>query len=139
MGRLDVDLAGFPVLASSEKAVEAALKKASAPLEKALKRQVHRHNRTGDLEASIKAGKPWSTKGGARGVTVSAKGNLYDVMVDGRKYERDMPVRAGEVLAYLQYGTNGRAGDPVIDNAVRESKDAVYAAIQQAYDDLLRR
>ena len=138
MGRLDVDLAGFPVLAADEEALEAALKKAADPLVKALKRQIHKHSRTGGLEASIKAGKPWSTKTGVKGVTVGAQGNLTDVQVGGKKYTRNKPVSAGAVLAYLQYGTHGHAGSPVIDNAVRESKDAVLTAIQQAYDDLTK-
>lgn len=109
---------------------EELLSAAAPKLENELKHQVsmaaNKGYSTGQLEESLKAGKPGKNKKGHY-VAVTAKG------------KDKKGIRNNEKLAYLNYGTSKQEAVPVLARTVRKAEKACVEAMQQKLEEVTSR
>lgn len=105
------------------------LEAAVPELEKTLKENVqveaNRGYAKGDLEESIKSGKPGKNKKGHY-IAVNAKGK-------DRK-----GVRNNEKLAYLDYGTSKQEARPVISKAINKAEKKCVERMQERFEEITK-
>lgn len=92
-------------------------------LESAVRKEVGRHRRTGDMVGSIKKTKAGKVRGGGYFATVRPTGK-------DRKGVRNM-----EKLAYAEYGTSKQGSTPMLTKAIKDSEEEVLDKMQEIFEE----
>lgn len=113
------------------------LKKAAPIIEKAMKTEAAKHSQTGEMHDSIKAGSVAQTK----------SGDGYRVFIAPHGKNKNGYSRA-EILMHLEYGYQRKLAEggtvfinptPIVAPAVEASREAVTVAMQEVFDEEIKK
>lgn len=107
------------------------------PLVTGIKRGYAAHHRTGDIEKSVKAGKPKKGKNGWYICVTPTGKSAQTIDTRGATHDRSKPVSNMEKAVHLEYGSKKQSPTPVIAPATRAAKTEVTAKMQQEYNGIV--
>lgn len=126
MGKFDFDFDNeitrqLEKLSNYDEIAEKMLSEAVPKIEENVKKEVAKHQVSGEMLESIKSSKP--------------KKNQYGWFVTVFPSGKDKKgVRNGEKLAYLEYGTANQSAQPVLTKAINDSRAAVNKILQDIFN-----
>lgn len=100
-----------------------------------MKSRLKKHDRTGQLSNAVKASKPkYNSKHGGHSCVVRPTGQSKTMIVNGKTYKRNKPVRNMEKLAAIEFGKSGQAATPVVADVVKATENEVAEIMQKVYE-----
>ena len=118
----------------SEELCKEILTEAAPELEKSMKKEIEKHNDTGELQKSIKAGKPFLNKNGFWQITVSPRGYSKNYYYGGKQHNRKYKLTNAAKAIFLEYGTSHQTARPFLTKSTNNAERGVINKLQENYE-----
>lgn len=132
------DLLNGILQCNSEEVCKEILERAAEPLEESIKKELANHKDTGDLQSSIKAGKPYLNKDGFWQITISPKGYSGHHFYGGKNHNRKYKLSNAAKAIFMEYGTSHQAATPFLNRATNNAQHDTLSTMQETFERLTK-
>lgn len=122
----------------SEELCKEMLTEAAPELEEEMKKELANHNETGDLQKSIRAGKPFINKNGFWQITISPRGYSKNHYYGGKNHNRVYKLSNAAKAIFLEYGTSHQPARPFLSKTTNNANSNVIKIMQETFERLTR-